>query len=90
VWSYDDGGYDWSQVDVWLRKSDGRLFVYVDSGCSCNGPYEDVTGWDNLVPLTSIKQFASLVDQTFYSDRPSSFEMMQVAAKIQTLLLLSS
>lgn len=37
---YDGGGdYDWAYGAV-LEDPAGRRYVYSDSGCSCNGPWE--------------------------------------------------
>lgn len=35
-------GYNWDIEDVYLRPSDGTYWLYLDSGCSCNSPYEYV------------------------------------------------
>jgi hypothetical protein len=36
------GGYDWGEFGVWLK--DGVFYWASDSGCSCNGPWEDFWG----------------------------------------------
>lgn len=42
--------YEWHTLTVFRRASDGRLFYVEESGCSCNGPLEDVSESD-LVPV---------------------------------------
>lgn len=49
--------YEWDQFDVWRRHSDDRLFLYLSGGCSCDGPYDHVSSWDDLEPITSLVAF---------------------------------
>ena len=42
VASEDVGGsYEWDVTDIYYSPSTRRYYVYSDSGCSCNGPYDD-------------------------------------------------
>jgi hypothetical protein len=33
-------GYDWWEMALWLDPRTQRVYMYTDSGCSCNGPYD--------------------------------------------------
>lgn len=74
--------YEWDLLEVWRRKSDGRLFYYADGGCSCNSPYDGVRGWDDLSPLTSIDQFRS----ELYSSLGTADERMRAVADVAAAL----
>lgn len=52
--SLEDGSlsYEFNMFIVWRRTSDGALFYASDSGCSCPSPFEDVSGIDDLTPIT--------------------------------------
>lgn len=51
------GLWEWAQFDVWRRYSDDRLFLYVDGGCSCDGPYDSHHVWEDLQPISSLSAF---------------------------------
>lgn len=84
----DGGGYDWSEVKVWQRHIDGRLFMAADSGCSCNSLLSDVNGWDDLTPVNSSQQVLKAVDGIFrYSgQRLASSEVIDALRLVENAL----
>lgn len=40
IFEENSGGYEWDIVAI-VRNEKNEYAVYSDSGCSCNGPYED-------------------------------------------------
>lgn len=49
--SMGTGGYDWSTFAL-FRDEAGRLYTASDSGCSCNGPWED---YPDYSPVDSVQ-----------------------------------
>ncbi len=55
-------GYDWDTIEVWRRKSDGKLLYEQDAGCSCYGPWESSSVGD-LIELTDYRAFRDYVNE---------------------------
>lgn len=36
----DGASYEWDVTDIYYSPSTRRYYVYQDSGCSCDGPYD--------------------------------------------------
>ena len=49
---YDVGGsYEFDKFVFWKRLLDGQVFYAEDSGCSCPSPFENLNGFEGLIPL---------------------------------------
>ena len=55
--------YEWSITVVWKDTNTGKLYLGDDSGCSCYGPWEDVTSLASLVQLTSVEEARPFIEQ---------------------------
>lgn len=44
IWSEGEEGYSWN-VQALHQATDGRIFLYVDEGCSCDSAYEDLASF---------------------------------------------
>lgn len=64
------GGYEWSTVEVWKRPGDTQMFMYADSGCSCNSPYEHVNRLEDLQPVSSFDQVRKAIEEEIYEAKP--------------------
>lgn len=53
VYTTGAGGYEWAELRVYKKKSDGRLFYAGASGCSCYS-YEDEVEESDLIQLQSL------------------------------------
>lgn len=67
------GGYEWAELRVYKKKSDGRLFYASASGCSCF-TFEDDIDESDLIELQSlagaqraVKEFIELKEWYFGS-----------------------
>lgn len=79
----DGGGqYDWSMVAL-IRSPEGQLFLVVDGGCSCNGPWDDT----RLGDLVSVRSWQEAVDKV-KADKPFLFSDADVAEFAQQLMAL--
>jgi hypothetical protein len=47
-WLGNTGDYDWDTTTVMYHPETDRFYWERGSGCSCNGPLEDVGGLDDL------------------------------------------
>ena len=73
----DDGGYDsydWSAEDYWWTPLDPmNLYLYSDSGCSCNSPYDGCTEKD-LEVITNAEELKG---------KPMAFMTLVKAFKVE-------
>lgn len=46
-----EADYSWSAVGLFKQVATGRVYFATDGGCSCNGPWDDLTEGD-FTPLT--------------------------------------
>jgi len=67
----ETGDYSWSAVGVWRKKADDTLWWARDFGCSCNGPWEDMTEAD-LMSLHSPADFVAFAAACDGVDTPET------------------
>jgi hypothetical protein len=80
IYSRHDGGYEWTQLDIWQRDEDGRLFAYSGSGCSCNSPYDYVKNLEDLQPITNLNQLRSTLDRQYLMSAVDAVEVVRCVA----------
>jgi hypothetical protein len=76
----DDLCYEWHTLHVLVQRASGRLFWIEDSGCSCNGPFDDRDEGD-LAPVgdgqfvQAVRDFPAKPDEKipFYALASRSF-----------------
>jgi hypothetical protein len=61
---WTEPSYSFDTTVVW-RDQDGRYYVASDSGCSCPGPFERITGLDELETFVNIFQVLEHVRERF-------------------------
>jgi hypothetical protein len=68
VYSFEAGGYDWSEIRVYRHpRVDGAFFTHDDAGCSCYG-YEppgeaDIAAASPMKPGEVIREFMDWWDR---------------------------
>lgn len=72
------GGYEWANVALARRVTDGQLFLVTESGCSCNGPWDDPD-------LEAVATWQAAIER-LKVDRSSLFTDDDVAAFAQQLM----
>jgi hypothetical protein len=72
------GGYEWGNVALVRRVTDGQLFLVTESGCSCNGP------WDSP-DLEPVDTWQAAIDK-LKADRPYFHSDDDVAAFAEQLM----
>jgi hypothetical protein len=85
ILQYGEAGYDWQLVEVWRRKLDGRLFMAAGQGCSCNGLYDEIGSWEDMIPILSFDPIRKAVD-AWYSYRPTATQVIDGMRKINKAL----
>jgi hypothetical protein len=48
----DDMSYEWHTLATFKSKTDGTLYWWEGSGCSCNSAYDDIGSKDDLRIIT--------------------------------------
>jgi len=77
--------YEWSIVEVHVRRFDGAVFLAETSGCSCYGPGDNITSWDDMVRVTDPKQVLEAVNRLYQTDNgdkiTEGIEAMSITAR---------
>lgn len=93
IWSHWSGDYEWEQYALLRRQVNGvnQWNAYIDSGCSCSGPFEDKPDdsweWSYSLLDTKAKLIKAMRDSYFMSSGEAVDEIAGLQHFVRTLSL---
>jgi hypothetical protein len=75
------GGYEWKCMGIWRRRSDGQLFSWIGSGCSCNSP-SDADLPDDLWTFDRDDFTRAALDDDWHFSTEEKFRLIRKAIEV--------